>query len=80
MDEATRVQLARIYATVDALTELEGQDRTMVIEMSQDMISDLIDNGTIAPLADYIAHYCDVIDSREEAEQLAASITARNGA
>jgi hypothetical protein len=74
MDEATRTQLARIYAAVEYLTELEGQDRTLVIEMSQDMLNDLIGRGELAPMADYIARYCDVISSRAEAEELAANI------
>jgi hypothetical protein len=74
MDDVTRTQLGRIYAAVEYLTDLEGQDRTMVIEMSQAMLTDLIGRGELAPMVDYIARYCDVISSRAEAEELAANI------
>lgn len=66
--------LQRVYAAVDRLMEEEGQDRTMVIEMSQDMINDLIETGELKPMVKYIAHYCDVVDSREEAQEIADDI------
>lgn len=71
-DQAT---LGTIRAAVDTLTVFEGQDRGLIIEMSQHMLQDVIDNGQLAPLADYIRRYCDVLDSSEEASTIAATIT-----
>ena len=67
-------ELTRVYAAVDYLSQLEGQDSTLVIEMSQAMINDLIEGRGLAPLADYVARYCDVIDNRADAERIAADI------
>ena len=38
-------ELMRVYAAVDYLSQLEGQDRTLVVDMSQDMLYDLIERG-----------------------------------
>lgn len=74
MDEATRTQLSLIVVAVETLTEHEGQDQGLVIEMSQHMLHDLIHGGELAPMVDYVARYCDVLDSREDAGALAARI------
>jgi hypothetical protein len=66
--------LERIHATVAAVSELEGQDEGLVIEMSQAMLSDLI-AGELGEIADYIAHYCDVLDSPDEAREIAAGVS-----
>ena len=67
-------QLARIYAAVEYLTELEGQDRSLVIDMSQTMLSDVIERGQLDPMADYIRRFCDVIDGPADVERIAADI------
>lgn len=66
--------LNRIYAAVDYLSNLESQDTMLTLEMSQQMISDLIETGEIKPMIDYINRYCDVIDGPEDAERIAADI------
>lgn len=70
----SRSQLVLIWLAVDHLLDLEGQDRQMVAEMSQDMLNDVITAGELGPLAGYVARYCDVIDSRADAERIAAAI------
>jgi hypothetical protein len=67
-------QLQRVYAAVDYMSQLEGQDHTLVIEMSQAMISDLIETDGLAPLVEYVKRYCDVLDSPDDAERTAADI------
>lgn len=66
--------LNRIYAAVDYLSNLESQDNVLALEMSQQMIFDLIDTGEIKPMIDYVNRYCDVIDGPEDAERIAADI------
>lgn len=67
-------QLNRVYAAVDHLTELEGQDRSLVIEMSQAMLNDLIETEQLKPMREYVRRYCDVAGSAEEADEIAAEI------
>jgi hypothetical protein len=74
MTEPTTTQLNRIYAAVDYFVELEGQDRSLTIEMSQAMLNDVIEGRGLAPLIDYVRKYCDVIDGPEDAERIAADI------
>jgi hypothetical protein len=73
---ATAVQdiLNRIYAAVDYFSNLEGQDIMLTLEMSQQMISDLIEIGEIKPMIDYVNRYCDVLDGPEDAEHIAEDI------
>jgi hypothetical protein len=66
--------LNRIYTTVDYMANLDGQDRTLVIDMSQAMLGDLIDNGTLQPMINYVKMFCDVIDGPEDAERIAEDI------
>lgn len=66
--------LNRIYAAVDYVSNLEGQDMMLTLEMSQQMISDLINMGEIKPMIDYVKRYCDVIDGPEDAERIAEDI------
>ena len=68
---ATTAQLNRIYAAVDHMADLEGQDAMLVIEMSQAMLNDLIETGDLAPMVEYVKRYCDVIDSAADAERIA---------
>ena len=74
MDTNTLELLNRIYATVDAIVNEENQDRSMVVEMSQAMLNDLIEDGELKPIVDYIKHYGTIFDNAEEAEEFAAGI------
>jgi hypothetical protein len=67
-------QLSSIYRAVEYMAAVEGQDRSLVIEMSQAMLSDVIEGRGIAPMADYVRRFCDVIDSPEDADRIAAEI------
>jgi hypothetical protein len=75
-----RDNLQVVYALVDAMMELEGQDRDLVLEMSQCMINDLIERGELNALHNYVLSYCDVLDStnaderREEAKAISEGI------
>lgn len=71
---ATTTLLNRVYWAVAYMTELDGQDRSLVIEMSQAMLNDVIERGQLAPMLDYVARYCDVIDGPGDAERIAAEI------
>jgi hypothetical protein len=66
--------LNRIYAAVDYVSNLENQDEGLALEMSQQMLSDLINNGEIKPMIEYISRYCDVTDSAEDAQRIADDI------
>jgi hypothetical protein len=66
--------LNRIYAAVDYITNLEGQDIMLALEMSQQMISDVIETGELKPIIEYINHYCDVVDTPEDAQRIADDI------
>ena len=70
----TSVMLNRVYFAVEHMTNLEGQDHTLVIEMSQAMINDLIETGELKPVIEYVKRYCDVADSETELEEIAACI------
>jgi hypothetical protein len=67
-------QLNRIYFAVEYMANLEGQDRVLVIEMSQDMLNDVIEGHGLKPMVSYVKRYCDVIDSAAEAERIASDI------
>lgn len=71
----TTSDLMTIHAAVNALTDFEGQDPSLVIEMSQAMLADLIAGDSLAPVVDYVRRYCDVIDGPSDAERIAAGIT-----
>ena len=66
--------LNRIYAAVDYISNLEGQDTNLVLEMSQAMINDLINDGDIKPMIEYVNRYCDVSDSPEMTQEIADDI------
>ena len=71
----TSAQLSQVYWAVEYMTNLEGQDHTLVIEMAQAMLNDLIERNRLAPMAGYVSKYCDVIDCAEDAERITADIT-----
>ena len=68
---ATTTQLNRIFYAVDYMSNLEGQDAALVIEMSQAMLNDVIEGHGLKPMAEYVKRYCDVIDSEADAERIA---------
>jgi hypothetical protein len=67
-------EIQRVYAAVDYFMELEAQDRSMVVEMSQEMLNDLIEAGQLKPMIIYVRRYCDCADSPEEIAEIAANI------
>ena len=71
---ATSTQLSRIFYAVEHMANLEGQDKALVIEMSQDMLNDVIEGRGLKPLAEYVRRYCHVIDSEADAERIASEI------
>jgi|GEM_PF-4415509 len=71
---ATAAQLNRMYSAVDYVADLEGQDRSLVIEMSQAMLLDVIERGGLKPLVEYVQRYCDVLESADDAERIAEDI------
>lgn len=76
MTAATPVneELKRLYAAVDYLTQFEGQDRSLVIEMTLEMLGDLIDGREPRPLDKLVGRYCDVADNRADVERFTAEI------
>lgn len=74
--EPTLADLRLIHSAVRCLGDLEGQDEGLIIEMSQMMLSDILEGHGLAPMADYVNHYCDVIDSPQDADRIVASIHA----
>jgi hypothetical protein len=67
-------KLQRVYAAVDYLRELEGQDLGYLVDMSQEMLNDLIESGDLKPMLIYVRRYCDVIDGPDDATRIAADI------
>ncbi len=66
--------LNRMFYAVDYMADLEGQDRTLVIEMSLAMLNDLIEGRGLKPMVEYVKRYCDVIDSAADAERIAGDL------
>jgi hypothetical protein len=71
---ATTTQLNRIFYAVEYMANLEGQDHTLVIEMSQAMLNDVIEGHGLRPLVSYVERYCDVMDSEGDAERIASEL------
>jgi hypothetical protein len=68
---AITTQLNRIFYAVEYMSNLEGQDTVLVIEMSQAMLNDVIEGRGLKPMASYVRQYCDVVDSEADAEHIA---------
>ena len=64
-------QLYRTYWAIDRMASLEGQDPVLVIEMSQAMLSDVMEGRGLEPIVNYVKRFCDVIDGPEDAERIA---------
>jgi hypothetical protein len=71
---AVTTQLNRIFYAVEYMSNLEGQDAGLVVEMSQAMLNDVIEGHGLKPLVSYVKQYCDVIDSEADAERIADEI------
>ena len=68
--------LMRIYAAVDYMSGLEGQDTQLALDMSQAMLNDVIELGHLKPMIEYVNYYCDVIDFEHDgAEGIAANMS-----
>lgn len=74
MDADIREQLQLVYAATEFMANVDGQDAMLVIEMSQAMLSDVLNTGMLADLTGYIRRYCDVIDQVADADQIVADI------
>ena len=70
----TSAQLNRIFYAVEYMTNLEGQDPVLVIEMSQAMLNDVIEGQALKPMVSYVKRYCDVMDSEGDAERIAGEL------
>ncbi len=55
-------QIRKVKATMNRISELEGQDKGLVIEMTEAMLTDLEVDGELQPLTRYIERYCYVLD------------------
>lgn len=77
MDTQTIQEIRKIKATVNRVMDHEGQDATLVVEMAEEMLTDLEANGSLVELSYYIKRYCDVLDNPDDdATDLAAEIEA----
>ena len=70
----TRNEIRKMKTTISALMNLEGQDRQLVAEMAEDMLTDLETGDTLVELSYYVRRYCSVIDGSEEARQIVSQI------
>lgn len=71
--------LQRIYYAIDCLSQLDGQDLGLVIEMSQFLLNAVIEAEPLPPMIEVVSRYCDVVDGPEDAERIAADIGDRCG-
>jgi hypothetical protein len=71
---AIATQLNRVFYAVDYMSNLEGQDAVLVIEMSQAMLNDVIEGHGLKPMAEYVKRFCDVLDSEADAERIASEL------
>jgi hypothetical protein len=76
---ATNAELGTINAAITVLCNLEGQNRTLVCEMAQAMLGDLIDMGRLESASYYVTHYCSVLDGPADAIPIVAAILEGEG-
>jgi hypothetical protein len=67
-------QIEQVMFAVDVLSNISAQDRTMVLEMSQTMLRDIIENRRLAPMNEY-SHFIDCTDTADETDQLIIQMT-----
>jgi hypothetical protein len=68
------VQLRLILAVSETASELEGQDQQYQIEMIERMLANLIYEGDLAPIRNYVVHYINAMDPDEFMTQLEGRI------
>jgi hypothetical protein len=66
-------EIKLVMHAVDVLSNIEAQDRSLVLDMSQTMLDDLIDNGRLQPMSNY-SRFIDCCDDILETEQLLAKM------
>lgn len=66
-------ELKWVWATVEYMLRDENQDRTMALEMSQDMIGDII-AGQFDAVQNYIRHYSTTIDHNADLDAIVREI------
>ena len=74
--QSTDDMIRTVQASITVLADLEGQDHTLVLEMAQRMLADILDpdRRELLPLSKYVRHYCDVIDGPDDADPIVADI------
>ena len=71
MSEVRTSSLELMKRAIDMVSDLEGQDQTLTVEMSCQMLTDLIENGDLAPMIIYVTQYVDVMDDDTNRMELA---------
>lgn len=66
-------ELKWVWASVEYMLRDENQDRTMALEMSQDMIGDII-AGQFDAVQNYIRHYSTTIDGNADLDAIVREI------
>jgi hypothetical protein len=66
-------EIKQVMYAVDVLSNIEAQDRTLVLEMSQTMLRDIIDNGTLEPMGNY-SNFISCTDTSGETDALILSM------
>jgi hypothetical protein len=74
MANVRETELHSIYMAINYMSNLENQDRGMVIDMSQAMIDDLITDGALSLMKNYVQQFCDVIDGQEDIDRITSEI------
>lgn len=74
MDATERRDLQLVNDTMSYLCNEEGQDRTLVVECGQHMLSDILASGTLDPIENYVRRYCDVTDNDADVRRIADRI------
>lgn len=65
------IRLNHVSIIVDTLMDLEGQDRQMVVEMSQALIGMILENLPFPSDTQIVRRWCDVYDSDEDVQRIA---------
>lgn len=78
MDEDTRQALLVIRAAVSVLSDADlhsGQDLSMVTEMADVMLADLLAGGETQTLDHYIGRYCTLLDGPDDIAEIVIEIS-----
>lgn len=76
LDPQATAALKTMQAAITVLADLEGQDHTLVLEMAQDMLNDILNHeGQLSFSLDfYVRRYCDLLDGPDDVAPIVASI------